>query len=82
MYLLEFAYSALAFGEILVLLASAIGVLVLVLQEIVAVLGSAVDKAVNAATSGRESRAKSPNPFTVTAGSRVRRIPGGHNEIF
>jgi hypothetical protein len=82
MTLLSLVYFALAFGEILVLLASAIAVLVLILREIVAAINGLMDKAIDVGSAGTEPRAKSPSPFKIAAGNRLRRIPGGHNETF
>ena len=77
MYLLKLIYSVLALFEIFVLFASAIGLSVLAARLTVRKVKSLVDTMIYAESSGIESRVKRSK-----IESRLRRIPGGHNEAF
>jgi hypothetical protein len=79
---MSFVYSALAFVEVLVLFASAISVLVLVVRQAVREINRLLDAAFDAASPSTESSVKNPEPVSATAGSRTRKVVGGHNEQF
>ena len=79
MYLL---YLVLSFTEVLVLFASAIGLLVFIVREIVRAIESLLDAAMNAISASKQPRIESLQPLGVGGKGRVRIIPGGHNEHF
>ena len=79
---MSLVYSILAFAEVLVLFASAIGLFVFIVKEVVREINRLFDAAAAAASANKESSVKSRDPVSVGAGSRLHRIPGGHNEHF
>ena len=79
MYLL---YLVLSFTEVLVLFASAIGLLVFIVREIVRAIEGLLDAAMNAISASKQPRIESLQPLGVGGKGRVRIIPGGHNEHF
>jgi len=79
MYLL---YLVLSFTEVLVLFASAIGLLMFIVREIVRAIEGLLDAAMNAISASKQPRIESLQPLGVGGKGRVRIIPGGHNEHF
>lgn len=72
----------LSFAEVLVLFASAIGLLVLFVKEAVMSIEGLLDAAMNAMSPGGRPGIESLEPVGVGGKGRVRIIPGGHNERF
>ncbi len=75
-------YAFLAFSEVLVLFASAIGVLVFIACELIGMLGSLADAAVSYGSRSGQHSVKTLRTMGAAAGARSRVIPGGHNERF
>jgi hypothetical protein len=76
MYLL---YSILAFAEVLVLFASATGLVVLAVRQVIKGVSGLIDAAIDAGLPDARRRFAALDPFGAR---RVREIPGGHNEHF
>lgn len=79
MYLL---YFVLSLTEVLVLFASAIGLLVLIFKETARFIDGLLDAALNAVSPSGRPRIALLDPLGVGGKGRVRMIPGGHNERF
>ena len=79
---MSLVYSVLAFAEVLVLLASAISLFVLVVRQAVREISRLLDGVIAARSPDTESSLMVQNPVSAGAGSRFRKIPGGHNEHF
>jgi len=85
MHFVAYVYSVLAFAEVLVLLGSIIGILVLVGRQAVRGLNAlmdALDAALDARARGADPRLRTPVNLNVAVEIRSRKIPGGHNERF
>jgi hypothetical protein len=74
-------YAFLAFAEVLVLFAVAIALFVFALRQLVKWIGSLIDAALSA-RSADAAGVRTPDPFRFAVQKNVRRIPGGHNEVF
>jgi len=72
----------LSFSEVLVLFASAIGLFVFVLRETVRAIDDLLEAAINVRWPGAQSGVKAQGLLCVGFKSRLRMIPGGHNEHF
>jgi hypothetical protein len=79
MYLLS---TVLAFAEVVVLFASAIGLLVLAASLVLKKFLSLTDATIKAGSPRTKSYIKTLNPFGSAIERPVRRIPGAHNEYF
>jgi 4-hydroxybenzoate polyprenyltransferase len=82
MSLLAHIYSVLAFAEILTLVTSVIGVLVLAVRLAVRAINSVIDAAIDSTARDAEPRDSKPARLNVAVESRFHKIPGGHNEHF
>jgi 4-hydroxybenzoate polyprenyltransferase len=74
--------SVLAGTEVVVLFASTIGLLGFAVRQVVRAINGLLDMAIDSASPSTKPRLRSPSPSNVLVASRVRRIPGGHNETF
>jgi hypothetical protein len=75
-------YSFLAFAEVAVLLASAIGFFAFVALKVIEKIRSLMDSTVSAEPSDTQPQIRTLHPLGAIAGRRSRQIPGGHNERF
>ncbi len=80
MFFLSLAYSILAGAEVVVLLASTIGLMAFAVRQAVRAIDSLLDAAVDAASPDTKPRLMSPS--NVVVASHLHKIRGGHNEIF
>ncbi len=75
-------YAFLAFFEVLVLLASAIGVLTFVVWQVIKKIRSLTDAAMNSEPRSSQPSVQILNPVAASAARGAHVIPGGHNERF
>ncbi len=75
-------YLFLAFAEVLVLLASAMGLLGFVVWRLAKKILDILDAGVTAKSPDTQPPIKTSSPLGAMAGRRARQIPGGHNERF